>query len=152
MEVFRLARLKYAMPLSGKGAALKGGRWNSAGTELIYTAANRSLAMAEVAVHLTLATLPIDYVMVTINIPSKVSRFQLSEEMLPPHWKEFPSPAATQAVGDRFVKENKYCLLIIPSAITQGDFNVLINPNHAHFKQIQVKEVVGFPIDKRMVR
>jgi RES domain-containing protein len=90
--------------------------------------------------------------MVTINIPGKVSRFQLSEEMLPPHWKEFPSPVATQAVGDRFVKENKYCLLIIPSAITQGDINVLINPNHAHFKQIQVKEVVGFPIDKRMVR
>lgn len=140
------------MPLSGKGAALKGGRWNSAGTELIYTAANRSLAMAEVAVHLTLATLPKDYVMLTLSIPSKVSRFQLSEEMLPSQWREFPSPAATQTVGDRFVKDNKYCLLIIPSAITRGDFNILINPNHAHFKQIEVKEVVDFPIDKRMVR
>ena len=54
MEVFRLTRSKFSNILSGKGAAEKGARWNSMGMELIYTAANRSLAMAEVAVHFTL--------------------------------------------------------------------------------------------------
>ena len=67
MEVFRLTREKFSKELSGKGAALKGARWNSIGVELIYTALNRSLAMAEVAVHFTLATLPSDYMMVTIS-------------------------------------------------------------------------------------
>ena len=69
MEVYRLSRESFALPLSGKGAALKGARWNSPGVELIYSAANRSLAMAEIAVHFTLATLPSDYVMLTIFIP-----------------------------------------------------------------------------------
>jgi RES domain-containing protein len=46
MELFRLCREKYIKPLSGKGAAIKGARWNSVGVELIYTASNRSLAMA----------------------------------------------------------------------------------------------------------
>jgi RES domain-containing protein len=73
MEVYRLSREKFAGTLSGKGAATKGARWNSVGVELIYTAANRSLAMAEVAVHFTLATLPDDYVMVTIFIPGSIS-------------------------------------------------------------------------------
>lgn len=57
----------------GKGAALKGARWNSIGVELIYTASNRSLAMAEVAVHFTLATLPSDYMIITIFIPNNIS-------------------------------------------------------------------------------
>ncbi|MFY7847815.1 MAG: RES family NAD+ phosphorylase, partial [Bacteroidia bacterium] len=72
MEVYRLAREAYALPLSGLGAAIKGARWNSAGVELFYTAMNRSLAMAEVAVHFTLATLPDDYVMMTLDIPDQV--------------------------------------------------------------------------------
>ena len=45
------------------------------GIELVYTATNRSLAMSEVAVRLTMATLPDDYVMLTIHVstifPSK---------------------------------------------------------------------------------
>jgi len=61
MKVYRLSRLRYAGFLSGKGAAIRGARWNSVGTEMIYTAQNRSLAMAEVVVHLTLGTLPDDY-------------------------------------------------------------------------------------------
>ena len=56
MEVYRLAQARNAMDLTGKGAAAKGARWNSPGVELLYTAQNRSLAMAEIAVHFTLAT------------------------------------------------------------------------------------------------
>ena len=73
MEVYRLSREKFANTLSGKGSAIKGARWNSVGVEIIYTAANRSLAMAEIAVHFTLATLPVDYVMITIFIPDNIS-------------------------------------------------------------------------------
>lgn len=69
MRVFRLMREKYGIELSGKGAALSGNRWNSKGTELIYCADSRALAMAEVAVHLPLSILPRDYVMFEIDIP-----------------------------------------------------------------------------------
>lgn len=152
MEVFRLARKEFSLPLSGKGAAIKGARWNSTGVELVYTAANRSLAMAEVAVHFSLATLPPDFVMMTIDIPDSVSRTTISEKELPDNWSEFPHPAATQKVGDQFVSDNQFCLLIIPSVVTQGDYNVLINPNHKEFKKLRVSEIVDFPFDKRIFK
>jgi len=152
MEVFRLAREKFATPLSGKGAAIKGARWSPIGIELIYTAQNRSLAMAEVAVHFTFATLPEDYMMITINIPDEIKVKQLSEADLPVNWKEFPHPISTQKIGSDFVSENKYCVLIIPSVVTLGDFNVLINPNHKDFTKITITKIEKFPFDKRIIK
>lgn len=150
MEVFRLSREKFASPLSGKGSAIKGARWNSIGIELIYTANNRSLAMAEVAVHFTLATLPSDYLMLTINIPDDIEGQLVKEVNLPKDWKDFPHPVSTQKIGDQFVSENKYCLLIVPSVVTKGDYNVLINPNHKEFSRISITKLEKFPFDKRI--
>ncbi len=152
MEVYRLAREQYATPLSGLGAALKGARWNSVGIELIYTANNRSLAMAEVAVHFTLATLPDDYVMISIYIPDDIEVKHIQERELPINWKEFPHPFSTQKIGNDFVTENKYCVAFIPSVVTQGDFNVLINPNHKDFSRIRIQNIQKFPFDKRIFK
>ena len=150
MEVFRLCREKYADTLSGKGAAIKGARWNSIGVEMIYTASNRSLAMAEVAVHFTLATLPADYVMTTIYIPDNVSLQKLNAKNLPKDWNAFPHPASTQGLGDKFISEIRFCVLQIPSVVTQGDFNLLINPNHPEFAKIKIIATEKFPFDKRI--
>lgn len=152
MEVYRLSRVKFASSLSGKGAALKGARWNSPGVELIYTAANRSLAMAEVAVHFTLATLPGDYVMMTIFIPDDLSLQKLNISDLPADWNVFPHPTSTQPIGDKFVVDNKYCVLQIPSSVTLGDFNFLINPKHPEFARIKLTDTVNFPFDKRIFK
>ena len=150
MEVFRLSRKKYSSALSGKGAALKGARWNSPGIELIYTASNRSLAMAEIAVHFTLATLPSDYMMIGIFIPDNLTIKVIQEKNLPKDWNSFPYQSSTQSFGDNFAKENKFCLLKIPSAVTQGDFNILINPNHSEFKRIKIISLEPFPFDNRI--
>jgi RES domain-containing protein len=152
MHVYRLAREKHAIPLSGIGAAKYGARWNPVGIELIYTAQNRSLAMAEVAVHLTLATLPDDYMILTIYIPDDIKIKQLTEADLPRGWQEFPHPVSTQDIGKKFVLENEYCVLIIPSVVTQGDNNVLINPNHKDFSKITITSIDKFPFDKRIFK
>lgn len=152
MEVFRLSREKFSSPLSGVGAAIKGARWNSVGMEMIYTVANRSLAMAEVAVHFSVSTIPEDYVMITIYIPDDVSMKKIELSELPPNWNAFPHPQTTQSVGDKFIFENKYCVLQIPSAVTQGDFNLLINPNHIDFKKINIIEISKFSFDQRLFK
>jgi RES domain-containing protein len=152
MEVYRLAREKFANKLSGHGAAIKGARWNPIGVELIYTAQNRSLAMAEVAVHFTLATLPDDYRMITIHIPDDVKFKQLNDHDLPNNWNEFPHPHATQKIGYDFIIENLFCVLVIPSVVTRGDFNVLINPNHKDFSKIAISNIEKFPFDKRIFK
>ena len=152
MEVYRLSRARYSDYLSGKGAAIQGARWNSVGVEMIYTAANRSLAMAEVAVHLTLATLPTDFIMLTIHIPDDIPSKKIVASYLPYHWNAFPPTRETRSTGDEFIAENEFCVLQVPSAVTQGDFNLLINPNHPDFKRIQVVDRVSFPFDGRIFK
>lgn len=151
MNLLRLCREKYALPFSGVGASLVGGRWNSRGVEVIYTAENRSLAMAEVVVHFTLATRPLDYVMLTIELPDNISKDRVEVKSLPENWNAFPHVKRTQQIGDRFFLEQKNCLLYVPSSITQGEYNILINPRHKDFKKIKVKSIEPFPFNERLV-
>jgi RES domain-containing protein len=152
MEAYRLSRKKFSRVLSGKGSAIKGARWNSVGVEVVYVAVNRSLAMAEVAVHFTLATLPEDYMMLTVFIPDDIAVQKLNDADLPVNWNEFPHSVSTQLIGDRFIGENEYCILQVPSAVTRGDYNLLINPFHSEFKRIKIISVEEFPFDKRIFK
>lgn len=106
--------------------------------------------MAEVAVHFTLATLPDDYTMITISAPDDLSIQEVLETDFPSNWKDFPHPVSTQKFGDDFVSENKFCLLRIPSVVTKGDFNLLINPNHKDFGRIKISAIEKFPFEKRI--
>ena len=151
MEVFRLVREQFAQTLSGKGAAINGARWNSQGVEMIYTAINRSLAMAEVAVHFSIATMPKNYMMVTIDIPDDIEIKTLNTEHLPANWNQFPHPTSTQKIGNLFISENTHCCLKVPSVVTQGDFNILINPQHEEFARVRIINIEQFPFDQRMI-
>ena len=151
MEVFRLVREQFAQTLSGKGAAINGARWNSQGVEMIYTAINRSLAMAEVAVHFSIATMPKNYMMVTIDIPDDIEIKTLNAEHLPANWNQFPHPTTTQKIGNLFITENTNCCLKVPSVVTQGDFNILINPQHEEFARVRIINIEQFPFDQRMI-
>ncbi len=150
MDVFRLTSQQFANSLSGKGAALYGARWNSIGVEVIYAAANRSLAMAEVAVHFTLATLPKNFMMVTIHIPDEIEILKIDNSILPANWNVFTHPQSTQQIGDQFIADNKFCVMQIPSVVTKGDYNMLINPKHPLFETIKIIEVEKFPFDSRV--
>ncbi len=152
MEVYRLCREEFAVPLSGVGASLRGARWNSAGVQMLYTAANRSLAMAEVAVHLTMATLPPDFVMLTIHIPDSAGIKKISPSSLPENWNIFPPHVSTQQLGDDFIRENKFLVLRVPSAVTKGDFNYLINTSHPEFEKVKVIAQEKFPFDMRIFK
>ena len=152
MEVFRLSRKKYASELSGIGASKFGNRWNSKGTEIIYCASSRALAMAEVSVHLSLVNLPKDFVMLEINIPKSIRVDVLNEKNLPENWNDFPHTYKTQKLGDAFIYSNENCILKVPSAVVKGDFNYLINPHHSDFKKIKISSFYKFPFDKRLFK
>jgi RES domain-containing protein len=53
MLVYRISGQRFANDLSGTGARLNGGRWNSVGLSLLYAASYRSLALLEILVHTT---------------------------------------------------------------------------------------------------
>lgn len=150
MRVFRLSKKKYSGELNGKGAAKSGNRWNSKGTEIIYTAESRALAMAEVAVHLTLATLPSDYVIIEINIPDNIELKALNPKDLAENWNDHPPIIGTQKIGDEFISTSECCVLKVPSAVVPGDFNYLINPHHVDFEKITIADINDFLFDRRI--
>jgi RES domain-containing protein len=70
MKVYRLCNRQFSNDLSGKGAELFGGRWNSKGTAILYTSESRALCLTEVLVHATSNSIPDDYHLVTIELPA----------------------------------------------------------------------------------
>ena len=108
--------------------------------------------MAEVAVHLTAATVPDDYMMVVLDLSDDLEIQEVLTTSLPNGWNAFPYPQATQSIGDDFIRENRIPVLKVPSAVVQGDFNLLLNPYHPAFKKITIEQIERFPFDSRMFR
>ncbi len=150
MKAYRLSRAAFANDLTGAGSFIKGARWNSIGTEMIYTAQSRALAMAEIMVHFTAAMVPADYMMVTLDIPDNLNIQHLSVDELPQYWNVFPYLSSTQLIGDSFIQENNFPVLRVPSAVVSGEFNYLLNPHHPEFKRISIEKTEKFPFDSRI--
>ena len=150
MIVYRLCKSAWQNDLSGKGAEIAGGRWNSKGNALVYTSSSRALCMAEIAVHAPLGCLPDDYVMVEIQIPLNSVVLEIAESDLPRHWQSFINRQVTQKIGDHFIAHNKALVLKVPSAGVQGDYNFLINPNHPEKEDIKISKVESFRFDERL--
>ncbi len=152
MTVYRLSAAKFSNDLSGKGAEKSGGRWNSIGTAILYTSDSRALCTAEIAVHTPLGSVPANYRLVSIELPTNCSMQQINPNELPSDWKSFPPTNSTQKIGDLFAKNNQHLILKVPSCVVPGDFNYLINPNHPDFKQVEIKSIVSFDFDDRLFR
>lgn len=150
MIVFRITRAKYKDDISGDGAAKNGARWNNKGGKMLYTASSRSLAMAEVAVHVPFGILPIDYFIVSIKVPN-ISPIVITEEHLEgTDWKSHPPSHSTQSVGDKFLKDNLSLIMVVPSVVVAGEVNFLINPNHKNFHKVKVVDIQPFKFDPRL--
>lgn len=152
MIVYRLCKKAYVNDLSGRGAELNGGRWNNRGLPALYTASSRALAVLEVAVHVPLGIIPIDYYMVAIEIPDNCGITKIAIADLPANWNSNPMVKATQYLGDDFLLENNNLLLQVPSASAAGDFNYVANPRHPDFKSLKVILSEPFVFDSRLFK
>jgi RES domain-containing protein len=138
MRLWRVARAAFA-DLSGEGARLYGGRWNSPGRPVVYTAENPALAILEVRVHLDLAPelIPDDYVLIEIETGS--ASIGESEELL-----------ESRALGDAWLSAGETALLKVPSFIAPRSANVLVNPRHSDAAAIEVVGMQPFDFDRRL--
>ncbi|WP_128546168.1 RES family NAD+ phosphorylase [Larkinella soli] len=150
MLVYRLLQAAYRHePLSGKGAALYGGRWNPKGISLLYTTESPALSLLEVLVHLNPKHIP-EYDLATIEIPDSVRTYGIDE--LPSGWQNTgtvqPTPSQTFLL-DWLRTPN--CLTVkIPSAVLPLMANYLINPRHPQFSNCKVVSIERFMIDERL--
>jgi RES domain-containing protein len=150
MRVWRLTRAVYASdPLSGRGAAIAGNRWNAPGTRIAYTATSRALAALEMLVHVTRETVPPDMVFVPVDVPGALIREATG---LPGDWADLPWGPNARRFGDRWVAERRSLALLVPSVVVPAERNLLINPVHRDFGRIRIGRVERFSFDRRLLR
>jgi RES domain-containing protein len=139
MVLWRICRAPFA-DFSGNGARFYGGRWNSPGRPLVYTAESAALAVLEVRVHLDLdwSLLPDDYVLMAIDTAT------IASEVL------IDVPADPCAAGDAWLASGRSTLLRVPSLIVPESSNVLVNVVHPDAARVSVASVRPFVFDARL--
>lgn len=150
LEVFRIVtRARAADAFSGEGARLYGGRWNSKGIRVVYTASARSLAMLEMLVQDQ--PLHAEYVIIPARVPSRVRVEQVATSVLPKDWRATGPNEALRELGEQWVRRSLSAVLRVPSAVVPQEHNYLLNPAHADFGKIKLGRAEALTTDPRLV-
>ena len=152
MLVYRIAKTAHVRDLTGTGARLYGGRWNHAGTPLIYTSESRSLATVEHLVHLPMPEMPSGLSIATLQLPDDLKPEEVRPSSLPAHWREHPAPVALADLGTQWARAARRLLLRVPSAVVDGEHNILINPAHPDMARVVLVKVERYRINARLTR
>jgi len=149
-KVYRIAAQKHARDLSGGGAAKYGGRWNSKGEYVLYTANTASLAMLEWLAHARDRDMDIDYFLITLELP-EAPILKPEVDQLPFNWMATPPLAAVQAYGDALLKEGKCLGIEVPSVVMPIETNIVLNVHHPSFSDVQILSVTLLEPDARLL-
>lgn len=146
LKVFRIANPLYILDLSGEGARLHGGRWNNAGTPVLYAASSIALAAWEVRVHLPNHVIPKKdaFSLAFISIPGSSI---CDVTGLKPRWQF--NIDHSKAIGEAWLAERKFLAMRVPSTIVEHEFNYLINPAHPMADMLRIDRVMPFLFDLR---
>ena len=145
-RIVKAAHVKNAF--DGEGARLTGGRWNSPGIPMVYTADSAALAALEMLVHLQRGAQLLSYVVMSCAFDESLV-LRLDRERLPANWRSYPAPAALQMLGDAWQKSGASLVLDVPSAIIVTASTFLINPRHQSFPRISIGGPEPFELDWR---
>jgi len=152
LTAWRILEAKYkSKAFSGDGARLYGGRWNSRGVAVVYTAGSLALASIEIVVNLPSPKLLEAFIRIPVRFePAQVESLPFSR--LPKDWQSRPISPATKAIGDMWVKQQRSAVLKVPSVVVPEEFNYLLNPAHPDFNHIEFGRPVVYHFDPRLVK
>ncbi|NOX10136.1 MAG: RES family NAD+ phosphorylase [Gammaproteobacteria bacterium] len=135
--------------LSGEGAFLHGGRWNTKGHRVVYLGGNLATASLELLVYL-------DSISV-LNCFSKIEVTFNDEHIilidpddLPDDWTQPSMTPTTQIIGNDWLSNQESLILQIPSVVIESEHNYLLNPLHPDFKEIETSNITTFKYDSRI--
>jgi RES domain-containing protein len=148
MKVYRLTPKKYATDLSGMGAKLYGGRWNSVGVSMLYTSENLSLSILENIVHINNPAFLPTFQAIIIEIPDSFKAYSVDDFL--DNWREQDAFGSLRKLTEDFVEKRKFLAMKVPSAIIDIEYNFLINPQHSLFKEVKIVNQQEFSFDQRL--
>ena len=138
-----------ASDLSGTGARITGGRWNSKGAPVVYCSTSIALATLETVHYLRGGGLPFNRYLVRIAIPDGVWNAHQVLDPFPGGWDAIPAGLSGKRAGDGWIAAGKSALLLVPSVIVPDECNVLLNPRHADAAAVTASTVRRWSYDPR---
>ena len=126
-----------------------GGRWNSPGVAVVYTAESLALAVLEYFVHVppalrTAGKMP-PLVAVHIELPEGAG-----VETLPADFGSLHDQLRTRALGDAWKRAGRTLALRVPSRVVPQEWNLLLNPGHPDMADVRVRVQEPFALDPRL--
>jgi RES domain-containing protein len=132
MRVFRIGAALFTRSrkeaFSGNGGLYASARWHTAGHPVVYTAQSLSLAALEILVRLKQTNDVQPFYAYSAEVPDSLI---LKPESYPARWKS--RIAVSRAFGDAWLEAKTTPAMLVPTIITPGECNVLINPMHPQF-------------------
>ena len=151
ITAWRIVRAEYADDVfGGEGARRFGGRWNKIGHRVVYTASSVSLATLELIVGTPRAQLLSAFVITSCTFPEVIVD-DVDETRLPSNWRNYPTPPELQEIGTEWLLGGSSAVLSVPSAVTPEERNYLLNPDHEHFRSVDIGQSRPFQIDLRLL-
>ena len=150
ITAWRLCSAKRAAAaFDGRGAERYPGRWNLTGVRVAYAAESRSLAALETLVNagerevLTAAdwvAIPVEFDRAQVYVPAR----------FPSDWRLVPAPESTRKLGSDWAARKELPVMRVPSAVTLGEFNYVLNPLHPDFGTLRIGKPEPFKFDTRV--
>jgi RES domain-containing protein len=151
MHVWRLYPGRFReTAFTGVGGLYVASRWNHLGTAMVYCATSPALAALELFVNLEPNEVPDDLLMAAAEIPDDLVE-SLNLDLLTSDWRDLNN-LACRDLGSGWADSGRSVALRVPSAIVDGDWNLLLNPKHKDFRKIKLIAPKPFRFDGRMFR
>lgn len=151
MRVYRLFPERFReSAFTGIGGLYAARRWNHLGTLIVYCATSPSLAAMEFFVHLEPNEAPDDLLMAAAEIPDEWVE-PLNLDLLPADWRGLNN-LPCRDLGSGWAASGRSVALRVPSAVVDGDWNLLLNPRHPNYSKIEFLKPKPFRFDGRMFR
>lgn len=150
MQAWRVAKAKRATDLSGRGAAIEGGRWNDMEVPAVYMGLSPAICALETFVHTSARpTFPLK--ITCFNLPDDPGLYlEVEAQALPAGWASMPADKASMTFGTKWLKSTSQLGLIVPSVVLPLERNIVLNPLHPAIARVEVLNVYDFSYDERM--
>ncbi len=148
MRLYRFSPSEFASDLGGTGGLYSAGRWNRKGTRLLYTSDCISLAKLELLANSTAS--PDNLSLLTLDVPEQATVVSIDAATLPENWPVIPYLPVLASLAERWIAEQKFWLLRVPSVHSPIEFNYLLNPLHPEHTTLQIVSIEPHLFDPRL--
>jgi RES domain-containing protein len=155
LTAWRVASRDYASTpdemMSGEGAFLYGGRWNSKGIRVVYLGSSLAQAAMELLIHLGRSDILKTYCKMEVYFSEDLVQ-HIALVDLPKDWRDPSMASSVQSVGDTWANNKSSLILQVPSASVPGEYNYLFNPLHPDASKATFSTITEFSYDPRLIK